>query len=113
MINVLFFSPQKIGNFFFAYKIWRSEVPTPPPPSLVKGLIQCFDGSHVSVQRHDVIGIKLFRTYLFHVEQANSGNCGSPPGNNFDLEVGQGHCMVPIERACHKDHACQISMLYH
>ena len=24
---------------------------------------------------------------------------------------GQGHGMVPIERACHKDHACQISML--
>ena len=21
---------------------------------------------------------------------------------------GQGHSMVPIERACHKDHACQI-----
>ena len=31
-------------------------------------LIQCFDGSHISVQRQDVIGIKLFRTYLFHVE---------------------------------------------
>ena len=25
---------------------------------------------------------------------------------------GQGHSMVPIERACHKDHACQISTLY-
>ena len=25
---------------------------------------------------------------------------------------GQGHDMVPIERACHKDHACLISMLY-
>ena len=25
---------------------------------------------------------------------------------------GQGHDMVPIERAYHKDHACQISMLY-
>ena len=25
---------------------------------------------------------------------------------------GQGHGMVPIERACHKDHACHISMLY-
>ena len=39
------------------------------------------------------------------------------PGNNFDLEVGQGegqgHGMVSIERASHKDHACQISMLYH
>ena len=34
----------------------------------LSGLIRCFDGSHVSVQRHDVIGIKLFRTYLFHVE---------------------------------------------
>ena len=45
--------------------------------------------------------------------QANSENCGSPPGNKFDLEVGQGHGMVQIERACHKDHACQISMLYH
>ena len=26
---------------------------------------------------------------------------------------GQGHCMVPIERACHNDHAYQVSMLYH
>ena len=25
---------------------------------------------------------------------------------------GQGHDMVPIERACHKDHASLISMLY-
>ena len=25
---------------------------------------------------------------------------------------GQGHDMVPIERAYHKEHACQISMLY-
>ena len=25
---------------------------------------------------------------------------------------GQGHGMVPIERVCHKDHACQIPMLY-
>ena len=25
---------------------------------------------------------------------------------------GQGHGMVPIERDCHNDHACQISMLY-
>ena len=31
-------------------------------------LIQCFDGSYVSVQRHDVIGIKLLRTFLLHVE---------------------------------------------
>ena len=45
--------------------------------------------------------------------QANSENCGPPPGNNFDLEVGQGHGMVPNERACHRDYACQISMLYH
>ena len=39
----------------------------------------------------------------------------SPPGNNFYIEVGQdqGHGMVQNERACHKDHACQISMLYH
>ena len=28
-------------------------------------LIQCFDGSYVSVQRHDVIGIKLLRTFCF------------------------------------------------
>ena len=45
------------------------------------------------------------------IKQANSENCGPPPGNNFDLEVGHG--IVSIERACHKDHACQISMLYH
>ena len=25
---------------------------------------------------------------------------------------GQGHGMVSIEKACHNDHACQISMLY-
>ena len=25
---------------------------------------------------------------------------------------GQGHGMVPIESACHKDYACQIAMLY-
>ena len=25
---------------------------------------------------------------------------------------GQGYGMVPVERACHKDHACQISMVY-
>ena len=25
---------------------------------------------------------------------------------------GQGHGMASLERACHKDHACQISMLY-
>ena len=31
----------------------------------------------------------------------------------YVLEVGQGHDMVPIERACHKDHACQISLLHH
>ena len=46
-------------------------------------------------------------------EQANSENCGPLPGNNFDIEVGQGHGMVQKERACHKDHVCQISMLYH
>ena len=50
---------------------------------------------------------------VIHSTQANSENCGPPPGNNFDLEVGQGHGMVQIERAFHKDHACQISMLYH
>ena len=43
----------------------------------------------------------------------NSENCGPASGNNFDLEEGQGHDMVPIESACHKDHACQISLLYH
>ena len=37
-------------------------------------------------------------------QQANSENCGPPPSNNFDIEVGQGHKMVQIERACHKDH---------
>ena len=40
------------------------------------------------------------------VTQANLENCGPPPGNNFDLEVGQGqdkgHGMVPYERACPK-----------
>ena len=40
------------------------------------------------------------------LKQANSKNCGRPSGNNFDLEVGQGHGMVPIERTCHKDHGC-------
>ena len=32
--------------------------------------------------------------------KANSENCGPPPGNNFDLEVGQcqGRGMVPIEK---------------
>ena len=30
----------------------------------------------------------------------------------FDLEVGHGHCMVSIERVCHNDVACQISMFY-
>ena len=49
-------------------------------------------------------------------EQVNLKNC-APPVNIFDLEVGkksdQGHRMVPIERICHKNHAFQISMLYH
>ena len=27
-----------------------------------------YDGIHVSMQRYDVIGIKLLRTYLVHVE---------------------------------------------
>ena len=26
---------------------------------------------------------------------------------------GQGHGIVPMERACHKDYAFQLSMLYH
>ena len=26
---------------------------------------------------------------------------------------GQGHGILPIEGACHNDHACKISMLYH
>ena len=49
------------------------------------------------------------------MQQANLENCGPAPGNNFDLEVcqGQGIVMVQIKRACLKDHACQISMLYH
>ena len=46
-------------------------------------------------------------------QQANSENCGLPPGNRFDLEKGQGHGMVPMKRACDKYHACQISMLCH
>ena len=39
-------------------------------------------------------------------------NCGPPPGNNFYLlhVVGQGHSMVPIKMACHKNHACQVQM---
>ena len=41
-------------------------------------------------------------------------NCGPRAATNLTLKKvkGQGHGMVPIERACHKDHACQISMLY-
>ena len=37
------------------------------------------------------------------IEQANSENCGPPPGNKFELEVGQGqgHNMVPIEKKNH------------
>ena len=36
------------------------------------------------------------------------------PATNLTLKwvKGQGHRMVPIERACHKDYACQISTLY-
>ena len=58
----------------------------------------------------------MARTFLGFIEkQANSKNCGPPPGNKLDLQVGQsqGYHMVPIEMACHKDHECQISMLYH
>ena len=46
----------------------------------------------------------------------NSENCGHLRGNKFDLEKVKGECqgheMVQIERACHKDHACQVSMPY-
>ena len=35
------------------------------------------------------------------------GEFWSPKGRQFDLQIGQGYGMVPIERACHKDHACQ------
>ena len=58
-------------------------------------------------------------------KQANSENRGPPRGNKFDLKRSkgkfdfekvkgqdQGHGILPMERACHKDHACQISMLY-
>ena len=47
--------------------------------------------------------------------QANSENCGPPARQQiwpWKKVKGQGHGMVPIERACHKDHACQISMLH-
>ena len=57
------------------------------------------------------------KCWKFKIPQANSENCGPPRGNKFDFEKvkgeGQGHGMVPIERACHKYHACQVSMLYH
>ena len=73
---------------------------------------------------HDLVHVYVstYAMYVSHPSQllinmikANSESCGPPPGNNFDLEVckGQGHGMVPNYRACHKDHACQISMLYH
>ena len=41
--------------------------------------------------------------------QANSENRGPRTETTFDLkkEVSQGHSMVPIERVCHKDDACQ------
>ena len=45
------------------------------------------------------------------VTQANLKNCGPPRGNKFDDEKVKSQGMVPIERACHKDHVCQISML--
>ena len=49
-------------------------------------------------------------------EKKNSENCGPPRGNNIltlKKVKGQGYGMVPnIERACHKDHACQISIIY-
>ena len=37
------------------------------------------------------------------------------PATNLTLKYvqGQGHRMLSIGRASHKDHACQISMLYH
>ena len=37
------------------------------------------------------------------------------PATNFTLRQVkvQGHRMIPIERACHNDHTCQASMLYH
>ena len=45
--------------------------------------------------------------------QVNSENCGPPRGNKFDLEMRHVHSMVLFERACQKDHACLISILYH
>ena len=68
------------------------------------------------LERTNILINKAF-TFAYDIKQANSENCGPPHGNKFDLEKvkgeGQGHSMVPIERACHKDHACQVSMLYH
>ena len=57
-------------------------------------------------------------------KQANSENCGPRAATNLTLNKvkcgDQGHGMMPsmglsqgLERACHKDHACHISMLYH
>ena len=72
-----------------------------------------FDNQKIKVK---VINISIIEEKKLSA-QANSDTCGPPPGNKFDLEMvkgqGHGHRMVPIERACHNDHACQVSMLYH
>ena len=55
------------------------------------------------------------KQHVLIYKQANSKNCG-PPASNMTLKKvkgqGQGQCMVPIGGTCHKDHSCQISMLY-
>ena len=58
-----------------------------------------------------VTKVKVVKVGQTSWSQANSENSGPLPGNNFDLEVGPG--MVSIVRASHKDHACQVPMLYH
>ena len=67
----------------------------------------------IGIYQRDVSFVAQYNYIPWLLQQANLENCGPPPGNNFDLEVGQGQSMVQIERACNKDHACQIPMLYH
>ena len=59
----------------------------------------------------EVTGLMTAISYV----KANSENCVPLQRNKSDIEKvkGQGHGMVQMKRACHKDHACQISMLYH
>ena len=68
------------------------------------------------LKQNMVFILYIILTTKYYRKTSKFGELWSPPGNNFDLEVGQGqdqgHCMVPNERARYKDHACQISMLY-